>query len=55
MEKRHWAKVLASPFTHLGIASENIEITALDLTVDYLKLYVKFWSEREAAQQYMTS
>ena len=57
MEKRHWAKVLASPFYTFGkLHQENIADTALDLTVDYLKLYVQFWSETEKAEQaYMTS
>ena len=57
MEKRHWAKVMASPFYTFGkLHQENIANTALDLTVDYLKLYVKFCSETEKADQaYMTA
>ena len=57
MEKRHWAKVMASPFYTFGkLHQENIEDTALDLTVDYLKLYVKFCSETEKADPtYMTA
>jgi hypothetical protein len=57
MEKRHWAKVMASPFYTFGkLHQENIEDTALDLTIDYLKLYVKFCSETEKADKtYMAS
>jgi 15,16-dihydrobiliverdin:ferredoxin oxidoreductase len=57
MEKRHWAKVMASPFYTFGkLHQENIEDTALDLTIDYLKLYVKFCSETEKSDPtYMTA
>jgi len=57
IERRPWARVLASPFNTFGKFHEgNIDDTALDITVDYLKLYVKFWSETEKAEQaYMTS
>jgi hypothetical protein len=57
MEKRHWAKVMASPFYTFGkLHQENIADTALDLTIDYLQLYVKFCSETEKADKtYMAS
>ena len=50
MEKRHWAKVLASPFYTFGkLHQENIDDTTLDITIDYLKLYTKLCSETEKA------
>jgi len=57
IERRPWARVLASPFYTFGkFHEENIEYTALDITIDYLKLYVKFWSEAEKGDQtYMDS
>ena len=52
MERRHWAKILASPFYTFGkLHQENIEDTTLDITVDYLKLYVKLCSETEKADR----
>jgi len=57
IERRPWARVLASPFYTYGkFHEENIEATTLDITIDYLKLYVKFWSEaKKADQTYMTT
>jgi len=56
-EKYLWHRVMLSPFYTFGKIKydvENIEETALDITTDYLKLYMKFWAEAEkAAPSYM--
>jgi len=51
-EKYLWHRVMLSPFYSFGKIKydvENIEERSLDITTDYLNLYVKFWSEAEKA------
>jgi hypothetical protein len=49
IERYPWVRVMKSPFYAYGKfkLDETIEDTVLDITVDYLKLYVKLWSETE--------
>ncbi len=50
MEKYLWQRVMLSPFYVFGkfkYEIENIEETALEAVIDYLNLYIKFWSEAE--------
>ena len=50
MEKYLWQRVMLSPFYVFGkfkYEVENIEETALEAVIDYLNLYIKFWSEAE--------
>jgi len=52
MEKYLWQRVMLSPFYVFGkfkYEIENIEETALEAVIDYLNLYVKFWSEAKKA------
>ena len=52
MEKYLWQRVMLSPFYVFGKFKydiENIEETALKAVIDYLNLYIKFWSETEKA------
>ncbi len=52
MEKYLWQRVMLSPFYVFGkfkYEIENIEETALEAVIDYLNLYIKFWSEAEKA------
>lgn len=52
MEHYLWHRVMLSPFYSYGKFKydiENIENRALDITLDYLKLYAKFWSEAQKA------
>lgn len=52
MEKYLWQRVMLSPFYVFGkfkYEIENIEETALKAVIDYLNLYIKFWSEAEKA------
>jgi hypothetical protein len=58
IERYPWVRVMTSPFYAYGKFKydETIEDTTLDATVDYLKLYVKLWSETEKGDPaYMTS
>ena len=51
-EKYLWHRVQLSPFYTFGKMKydvENIEETSLDITTDYLNLYIKFCSEAEKA------
>ncbi len=50
IERYLWQRVMLSPFYIFGKVKydvENIEETALEAIIDYLNLYVKFWSEAE--------
>jgi len=50
MERYLWQRVMLSPFYTYGKFKydiENIEETSLDAIIEYLKLYIKFWSEAE--------
>lgn len=52
MERYLWQRVMLSPFYTYGKFKydiENIEGTALEAIIDYLKLYIKLWSEAEKA------
>jgi len=52
MEKYLWQRVMLSPFYVFGkfkYEIENIEETSLKAVIDYLNLYIKFWSEAEKA------
>jgi hypothetical protein len=48
-ERHHWARALTSPFYAYGKFQydDTIEDTSLDITIEYLKVYVKLWSEAE--------
>ena len=51
-EKYLWHRVMLSPFYTFGKIKydvENIEERSLDITTDYLNLYIKFCSEAEKA------
>ena len=51
-ERYLWQRVMLSPFYVFGKIKydvENIEARAMDITVDYLQLFIKFWSEAEKA------
>jgi hypothetical protein len=51
-ERYLWQRVMLSPFYAYGKIKydvENIEARALDITVDYLKLFIKFCAEAEKA------
>jgi hypothetical protein len=49
IERHAFARILTSPFYGYGKFKydETIEDKSLDITLDYLKLYVKLWSETE--------
>jgi len=52
MERYLWQRVMLSPFYTYGKFKydiENIEETALEAVIEYLKLFIKFWSEAEKA------
>jgi len=52
IERYTWQRVMLSPFYTYGkykYTIENIEETALQITIDYLKLYIKLWSEVQKA------
>jgi len=53
MERLAWARVLGSPFHAFGKfpVNDTIKKTAVDITIDYLKLYVKLWQETEKADR----
>jgi Ferredoxin-dependent bilin reductase len=56
IERHAFARILTSPFYGYGKFKydDTIEDKALDITLDYLKLYVKLWSETEKADpEYM--
>ncbi len=47
IERYTWQRVMLSPFYSYGkykYTIENIEETAMQITIDYLKLYIKLWS-----------
>jgi hypothetical protein len=47
IERYTWQRVMLSPFYSYGkykYTIENIEETAMRITIDYLKLYIKLWS-----------
>jgi hypothetical protein len=50
-ERHHWARALSSPFYGYGKYKYNdtIEDESLDITDEYLKIYVKHWQELEKA------
>jgi len=51
-ERYLWQKVMLSPFYAYGKCKydiENIEEKALEITMEYLKLYTKFWAEAQKA------
>ena len=55
-ERHHWARALSSPFYGYGKYKYNdtIEEESLDITDEYLKIYVKLWQEVEKpGQAYM--
>jgi hypothetical protein len=52
VERYLWHRVMLSPFYAYGKIKydvEHIEEKALDITIDYLKLFILFWSEGEKA------
>jgi len=52
MERYLWHRVMLSPFYSYGKFKyhiENIEEKSLEITIEYLKLYTKFWSDAEKA------
>lgn len=52
IERYLWQRVMLSPFYTYGKFKydiENIEEKALEITLEYLNLYTKFWSEAEKA------
>jgi hypothetical protein len=51
-ERYLWQRVMLSPFYAYGKCKydiENIEEKALEITMEYLKLYTKFWAEAQKA------
>lgn len=52
IERYTWQRVMLSPFYTYGkykYTIKNIEETALQITIDYLNLYIKLWSKAQKA------
>ena len=52
IERYVWQRVMLSPFYSYGkykYALENIEEKALEITIEYLKLYTKLWADVQPA------
>jgi hypothetical protein len=52
IERYTWQRVMLSPFYAYGkykYSIENIEEKALEISIEYLKLYTKLWAEVQPA------